>query len=65
MTSGYVLDSSYANTFFQELSPAWLNYTRAVNGVPGRPLDRPFTYLELGAGLGHCCVVNAGAFPER
>lgn len=63
MTSGYVLDSSYANTFFQELSPAWLNYTRAVNGIPGRRLDRPFTYLELGAGLGHSCVVNAGAFP--
>ncbi len=43
MTPGYVLDTPYANTFFQELSPAWLNYARAVNGVPGTPLDRPFT----------------------
>ncbi len=64
MTPGYVLDTPYANTFFQELSPAWLNYARALNGHLAPPLDRPFTYLELGAGLGHSCVVNAGAFPH-
>ena len=61
---GYVLDTSYADTFFQELSPAWLNYARAVNGMPATPLDRPFTYLELGAGFGHSTVVNAAAFPH-
>jgi trans-aconitate methyltransferase len=61
---GYVLDASYADTFFQELSPAWLNYAAAVNGVPAKPLDRRFTYLELGAGFGHSTVVNAGAFPH-
>ena len=61
---GYVLDTSYADTFFQELSPTWLNYARAVNGVPSKPLDLPFTYLELGAGFGHSTVVNAAAFPS-
>ncbi len=61
---GYVLDTSYADTFFQELSPAWLNYARAVNGVPSKPLDQPFTYIELGAGFGHSTVVNAAAFPH-
>jgi predicted O-methyltransferase YrrM len=60
----YVLDASYADTFFQELSPAWLNYARAINGVPQKPLDRPFTYLELGAGFGHSTVVNAAACPH-
>jgi predicted O-methyltransferase YrrM len=64
MNTDYVLDASYPDTFFQELSPAWLNYARAVNGVPARPLDRAFTYLELGAGLGHSTVVNAAAFPR-
>jgi SAM-dependent methyltransferase len=64
MNDGYVLDASYPDTFFQELSPAWLNYACAVNGVPARPLDRAFTYLELGAGLGHSTVVNAAAFPR-
>src|SRR5215470_15203477 len=63
-TQGYVLDSSYADTFFQELSPAWLNYVRALSGVPARPLDSGFTYLELGAGFGHSTIVNAGAFPQ-
>jgi len=61
---GYVLDSSYPDTFFQELSPAWLSYVSAMNGVPAKPLDSAFTYLELGAGLGHTTVVNAGAFPR-
>ena len=55
--------SPYANTFFQELSPAWLNYVRAVNGLKTIPLDEPFTYLELGCGFGHSTVVNAAAFP--
>jgi predicted O-methyltransferase YrrM len=61
---GYVLDSSYPDTFFQELSPAWLSYVSAVNGVSAKSLDSAFTYLELGAGLGHSTVVNAGAFPR-
>jgi hypothetical protein len=61
-SQGYVLDARYPDTFFQELSPVWLNYVSAVNGVPARPLDAPFTYLELGAGFGHSTVVNAGAF---
>ena len=62
--SSYVLDSSYPDTFFQELSPAWLSYVSAVNGVPAKPLDSAFTYLELGAGFAHSTVVNAGAFPR-
>jgi len=63
-TQGYVLDSSYTDTFFQELSPAWLNYVRALSGVPARALDSRFTYLELGAGFCHSIVVSAGAFPR-
>ncbi|MEJ0040512.1 MAG: class I SAM-dependent methyltransferase [Gammaproteobacteria bacterium] len=61
---GYVLDSSYPDTFFQELSPAWLSYVSAVSGARAKPLDSAFTYLELGAGLAHSTVVNAGAFPR-
>ncbi len=37
---GYVLDTRYPETYFQELSPAWLNYARAVNGVPGEVAGR-------------------------
>jgi SAM-dependent methyltransferase len=59
----YVLDSPYADRYFRELSPAWINYVAALNGVAPRPLDNPFSYLELGSGLGTSIAVHAGAFP--
>jgi SAM-dependent methyltransferase len=61
---GYVLDTRYPETYFQALSPAWLNYARAVNGVPARSLDEPFAYLELGAGTSHSTVVHAASCPR-
>ena len=60
---GYVVDTPYPDTFFRELSPAWLNYVAALNGVGVRDLDSGFTYLELGCGLGSSVVTNAGAYP--
>lgn len=62
--SGYVTDTTYADTFFRELSPAWINYVAALNGAEPIPLDAPFRYLELGCGFGTSCVVNAAAFPQ-
>jgi hypothetical protein len=62
--AGYVTDTTYADTFFRELSPAWLNYVAALNGVRPRRLDRPFSYLELGCGFGTSAVINAAAFPD-
>jgi ubiquinone/menaquinone biosynthesis C-methylase UbiE len=61
---GYVVDIPYPDTFFRELSPTWLNYVAALNGVAVRDLDSPFAYLELGCGLGYTVVTNAGAFPH-
>lgn len=61
---GYVMDTAYPDTFFRELSPVWLNYVAALNGARPRLLDEPFTYLELGCGLGSSCIVNAGALPS-
>jgi hypothetical protein len=56
------LREEYANTFFPELSPTRLNYVAALGGVEPVALDAPFAYLELGCGLGHSTVANAGAF---
>ena len=64
MSTGYVTDTTYADTFFRELSPAWLNYVAALHGVTPRPLDRAFRYLELGCGFGTSTIVNAAAFPR-
>src|SRR5262245_51356826 len=61
---GYITDATYADRFFRELSPAWLNYVAAVNGIAPRDLGRPFAYLELGCGFRASVVVNAGAFPH-
>jgi ubiquinone/menaquinone biosynthesis C-methylase UbiE len=61
---GYIVDTPYPETFFRELSPAWLNYVAALGGVRARPLDEPFTYLELGCGRGSSVITNAGAFPQ-
>jgi SAM-dependent methyltransferase len=63
-SAGYVLDTRYPETYFLELSPAWMNYARAVNGVAAKSLDEPFSYLELGAGPGHSTVVHAAACPR-
>ena len=61
---GYVTDTTYADTFFRELSPAWLNYVAAFNGFRPRSLDARFRYLELGCGFGTSSVINAAAFPH-
>src|SRR3954463_15029003 len=62
--SGYVTDTTYADTFFRELSPTWLNYVAALNGARTTPLDSRFRYLELGCGFGTSAVVNAASFPH-
>jgi len=64
VSQSYVTEVTYPHTFFGELSPAWLNYAAALNGVTPRNLDDPFTYLELGSGFGRSAVTHAGAFPH-
>lgn len=62
--AGYVTDITYPETFFRELSPVWLNYVAALGQVPPPDLGRPFSYLELGCGLGTSAVTHAAAFPQ-
>ncbi|MGB6450557.1 MAG: class I SAM-dependent methyltransferase [Steroidobacteraceae bacterium] len=61
---GPATDSIYPDTYFRELSPAWLNYVAALSSVPSPSLSGRFTYLELGCGRGHSAIVHAGAFPQ-
>lgn len=62
--AGYVTDAIYTDGFYRELSPAWINYVAALKGCLPISLDRPFTFLELGCGLGRSTTVLAGAFPQ-
>jgi SAM-dependent methyltransferase len=62
--SEYVLDAPYTWQFFGYQSPLVLNYIARLNGVPTLPLDRPFTYCDLGCGNGVNCNVLAECFPN-
>ncbi len=61
---GPATDSIYPDTYFRELSPAWLDYVAALSSVRAANLRNRFSYLELGCGRGHSAIVHAGAFPQ-
>lgn len=63
-SQGYVTDTLYTDNIFREQGPAWINYVAALSGCVPRPLDKPFSYLELGSGLGHSITIFAAAYPE-
>src|SRR5688500_5630257 len=63
-TDGYVSDVAYTDGYYAELSPAHLNYIAILNRCAPRPLDRPFTYCELGCGNGHTVTMLAAAYPQ-
>lgn len=63
-SEGYVTDTLYTDNVYREQSPVWINYVAGLQGCVPRPLDQPFSYLELGCGLGHSITVFAAAFPN-
>lgn len=63
-TAGYASDIEYTAGFYGEQSPFHLNLACALNGVEPVPLDRPFTYCELGFGRGLTANVLAAAYPN-
>jgi trans-aconitate methyltransferase len=62
--AGYVTDVEYTGDFFPHLAPARLAYTAAINGYRAPPLDRPFTWCELGCGQGITALVLAATHPS-
>lgn len=62
---GYFPSALYTTGFYRELAPNWLDFAALLKGH--RPLRRegePFTYLELGSGMGlHLCLL-AAVYPE-
>lgn len=61
---GYVSDIAYPAAFFPEQSPTHLSLACILHGVEPVPLDRPFTYFELGAGMGLTANVLAASHPH-
>lgn len=62
--NGYVADIAYPAGFFPEQSPTHLSVACILNGVEPPPPDRPFTYFELGAGVGLTAAVLAASHPH-
>ncbi|MCP1572648.1 putative O-methyltransferase YrrM [Herbaspirillum rubrisubalbicans] len=61
---GYVAGIDYPTGFFREQSPVHLSFACLTHGVEPVALDRPFNYLELGAGQGLTASVLAAANPQ-
>lgn len=62
--SEYTTDIEFVTQFNPKQTPARLNYTAALNGMPPRPLDQPFTYCDLGCGPGMTVNALAAAHPN-
>ncbi|MFZ6648659.1 class I SAM-dependent methyltransferase [Undibacterium sp. TJN25] len=63
-TAGYASDIEYTAGFYREQSPGYLNFVCLLNGFEAIPLDKPFTYFELGFGRGLTANVQAAANPK-
>jgi SAM-dependent methyltransferase len=63
-TAGYASDVEYTAGFYREQSPAWLNFVSVLNGFEPVPLNKSFTYFELGFGRGLTANLLAAANPQ-
>jgi SAM-dependent methyltransferase len=63
-SQGYITDVNYTNSFFRELSPAWLNHVAMASGAHPRVLEDGFNHIDLGCGLGQSSNVLAACFPR-
>lgn len=62
-TAGYASDIEYVAGFYREQSPVFLNFVSLLYGNEPVPLDRPYTYFELGFGRGLTLNAIAAANP--
>ncbi len=60
----YVTDVEYAPGFCIQQSPVHLSFACVLNGFEPIPLDKPFTYFELGFGQGLTVSVLAASNPH-
>lgn len=62
--AGYISDIEYVPGFYKQQAPAYINFACMLNGYEPVPLDRDFTYCELGCGQGLTALALAAANPQ-
>ena len=62
--AGYISDIEYVPGFYKQQAPVYINFACMLNGYEPVPLDRGFTYCELGCGQGLTALALAAANPQ-
>ena len=63
-TDGYTTDVNYPAFFYKEMSPVWLTSVVRLLGFATVDVAKPFSYCELGCGLGINLLVAAACHPH-
>ncbi|PRB78992.1 class I SAM-dependent methyltransferase [Pseudomonas sp. MYb185] len=61
--AGYVLDVSYPAHFHKEIQPVWLSSLTHFLGTVAPDISKPYSYCELGCGVGINLLVAAATNP--
>ena len=62
--AGYVQDVAYPAHFHREIQPLWLSMLTRFLGSAPPDLTRPYSYCELGCGVGINLLVAAATNPQ-
>ncbi|MCD9028804.1 class I SAM-dependent methyltransferase [Luteimonas sp. BDR2-5] len=63
-TDGYTTDVSYPAFFHKEMQPVWLSSVVRFLGFAAPDVAKPFTFCELGCGIGINLLVAAASHPQ-
>ncbi|MDO9403016.1 MAG: class I SAM-dependent methyltransferase [Polaromonas sp.] len=63
-SDGYTTDVNYPAFFYKEMSPVWLSCVARLLGFAAPDVARPFSYCELGCGVGTNLLVAAACHPQ-
>lgn len=61
---GYVADIPYPPHFHKEMQPLWLAALTQISGASAVDLTKPYSYCELGCGMGINLLIAAATNPE-
>ena len=60
---GYVVDASYTEQAFPQMTPGWLSFVALLHGQPPIDTTGPLTFMELGCGNGLTSCLVAATHP--